>query len=402
MPSDYHIEDLVFQNDQLVVYRVRTVDGSILSLIRLCYEDGIIARLKSGRFDKALQELKSHTHYSPHPVITGGLDPVDSYPWLLISWQESESLQEPDSISTFSEDYHEWFRSAASDLSLSVTPSTPTLSPLPTQSSFPSKSLLLISTLIIGISGSAWFLSQKKDPVSETASQTLETKASTSPVAQTIEKKQAPAPLEKNERPFIQHIKKIKAHDVSAIEANLEKWVALSGTISRIGESGELIFTNSTVNAELLDLAPTAAQGLVNKEVTLTGWLRSSALMEIEELDDLEIQTPPAEQEIFTVSDELYLRKMKGELITLEAQIVGVSTSASKKTLYLLLHKEAPPFSINILRSRLKSGLTSKFLHSLVDKKVHYQGKIGIGSGKGKSKRLSISISKRAQITIVK
>ena len=124
--------------------------------------------------------------------------------------------------------------------------------------------------------------------------------------------------------------------------------------------------------------------------------------MEIEELDDLEIQTPPAEQEIFTVSDELYLRKMKGELITLEAQIVGVSTSASKKTLYLLLHKEAPPFSINILRSRLKSGLTSKFLHSLVDKKVHYQGKIGIGSGKGKSKRLSISISKRAQITIVK
>jgi len=92
MQADSHIEDLVFQNETLVVYRARASDGSALALIRLIYDDETLALLKADRFHNALKELQSLQHPSLRSVIAGGLDPIDSYPWITTPWQDGQSL----------------------------------------------------------------------------------------------------------------------------------------------------------------------------------------------------------------------------------------------------------------------------------------------------------------------
>lgn len=92
MQTDYHIEDLVFQNENLVVYRVRHRDGTPLAIVRLRYDDEILALLKDDRFANALREIQSLSHTSLRPVLDGGLDPVDSFPWIAVRWWEGTLL----------------------------------------------------------------------------------------------------------------------------------------------------------------------------------------------------------------------------------------------------------------------------------------------------------------------
>lgn len=164
MRTNYNIEDLVFQNENLVLYRVQTPDGTTLALVRLRYEDDILARLKEGRFTNALQELQALKHQNLRSILDGGLDPVDSAPWVVIRWEEGIVLSDrikqgpllsqeeydrikdqgshliealgpvastlsftpasvvtsgddpADLIDTFSVDYHAWFHAFAQDI----------------------------------------------------------------------------------------------------------------------------------------------------------------------------------------------------------------------------------------------------------------------------------------------
>ena len=94
MQPDYHIEDLVYQTANLVVYRVTTREQTTLALVRLRYDDEILAKLRGGVFEGALAQLMQLDHDCLRSVVNGGLDPVDGYPWIAARWWDGITLTE--------------------------------------------------------------------------------------------------------------------------------------------------------------------------------------------------------------------------------------------------------------------------------------------------------------------
>jgi len=94
MQPDYHIEDLVYQTGNLVVYRVTTRDQIPLALVRLRYDDETLTKLKDGVFESALAQLMQLNHDCLRSVVNGGLDPVDGYPWVAARWWDGVALTE--------------------------------------------------------------------------------------------------------------------------------------------------------------------------------------------------------------------------------------------------------------------------------------------------------------------
>ncbi|MDB4636339.1 hypothetical protein OAE60_00435 [Akkermansiaceae bacterium] len=92
MQPDYHIEDLVHQTGNLVVYRVTTRDQIPLALVRLRYDDETLTKLKDGVFESALAQLMQLNHDCLRSVVNGGLDPVDGYPWVAARWWDGVAL----------------------------------------------------------------------------------------------------------------------------------------------------------------------------------------------------------------------------------------------------------------------------------------------------------------------
>ncbi|MDG1151724.1 MAG: hypothetical protein P8Q54_14475, partial [Akkermansiaceae bacterium] len=92
MQPDYHIEDLVHQTGNLVVYRVTTRDQIPLALVRLRYDDETLTKLRDGVFESALAQLMQLNHDCLRSVVNGGLDPVDGYPWVAARWWDGVAL----------------------------------------------------------------------------------------------------------------------------------------------------------------------------------------------------------------------------------------------------------------------------------------------------------------------
>ncbi len=93
MQSDYQLDDLVRQNADWVDYRVLAKDGTPFSLTRLRLEQGDLDDLAaSGVFELALRELMTLHHEHVRPVIDGGVDQVDRYPWVVASWFDGKPL----------------------------------------------------------------------------------------------------------------------------------------------------------------------------------------------------------------------------------------------------------------------------------------------------------------------
>ena len=94
MQTEYHIEDLVHQNETLVVYRVMTRDQVPLALVRLKYEAEIIEKLSGGAFEGGLAQLMQLNHNCLRPIVNGGLDPVDGFPWIVARWWDGIVLSD--------------------------------------------------------------------------------------------------------------------------------------------------------------------------------------------------------------------------------------------------------------------------------------------------------------------
>ena len=93
MQDDYQLDDLTSQNADWVIYRVLGKDGSPFMLTRLRYDPGdVSALMKDGVFHLALEELKNLRHEVVRPVVDGGLDEVDHYPWVVSQWFDGKPL----------------------------------------------------------------------------------------------------------------------------------------------------------------------------------------------------------------------------------------------------------------------------------------------------------------------
>ncbi len=496
MHSDYHIEDLVYQNENLVVYRVHTSDGTTLALVRLKYEENILNLLKGERFDNALKELQSLSHSCLRPVLDGGLDPVDSHPWLAVRWWDGILLTDrikkgpiltqeefdriknhgsnlvetlgpvastvsftPESvvtcgtdptqlIDTFSVDYHAWFHAFAQDVhpaSLSASyqkladllerlrrhtahtpatlvtsdlaptthrstlthapstlsnPSSTVLLPSATKSSFPLKTLLLVSALLISIGAGFWFMTQKpkekpqeiaKSPNSSpTPKRTFLKKTPEATTATTAEEEQ-----ERPERPTLDigHVK-IDASDAPKLKKNIGKWVQISGDISELNSEERLIFDKSALLVSLPPSSQTTAENAVGNTVSIQGFLESATLLDVQDQADINISYPP--KEVYSVKDEAQLRDMKGEVVSVAAEAIDFTTSKTKATLYLQLHNRSPEFAIGFQKSKLEDGLDEAYIRSLIGKNMRYKGPIRVDTH---GHRLSIVVTKKSQIT---
>lgn len=86
MQTDYHIEDLVHQDENLVVYRVTNRDQIPFALIRLRYGEEILEQLDEATFQNAFNQLQDLSHPCLRPVVDGALDPVDGQPWIAARW----------------------------------------------------------------------------------------------------------------------------------------------------------------------------------------------------------------------------------------------------------------------------------------------------------------------------
>jgi len=93
MQSDYQLDDLVRQNADWVVYRVLAKDGTPFALTRLGLEaEDLSALSASGVFETALRELMTIKHEHLRPVMDGGVDKVDRYPWVVAGWFDGKPL----------------------------------------------------------------------------------------------------------------------------------------------------------------------------------------------------------------------------------------------------------------------------------------------------------------------
>ena len=108
MKTEYHIEDLVHQTENLVVYRVTNRDQVSLALVRLKYEDEVLTKLQNGIFEGALEQLIQLNHNCLRPVIGGGLDAVDGFPWIVARWWDGILL--PDRVRDFDLTEKEYLR----------------------------------------------------------------------------------------------------------------------------------------------------------------------------------------------------------------------------------------------------------------------------------------------------
>ena len=93
MQSDYQLDDLVRQNGDWVVYRVLAKDGTPYSLTRLRLDpEDLGVLVGKGVYDRVLRELMALQHEHLRPVIDGGVDKVDGYPWVVASWFDGKPL----------------------------------------------------------------------------------------------------------------------------------------------------------------------------------------------------------------------------------------------------------------------------------------------------------------------
>lgn len=93
MESKYQVDDLIRQSAEWVVYRVMTKDGTPYALTRARLEEEEQAQLgEEGVFESALKTLMELDHEHVRPVVDGGLDKVDGYPWVVSNWFDGKPL----------------------------------------------------------------------------------------------------------------------------------------------------------------------------------------------------------------------------------------------------------------------------------------------------------------------
>lgn len=116
MQSDYHIQALVFQDGDRVVYRARNKEGEAFAIIRLKLPSEVLPRLTESSFDLAYKQLTELKHPNLRTVVDGGLDPVDRYPWVAVPWFNGTPLGDQTKFSPVETDTLELVKTRCRDL----------------------------------------------------------------------------------------------------------------------------------------------------------------------------------------------------------------------------------------------------------------------------------------------
>ena len=116
MQSDYHIEDLVYQTGDLVVFRTRNKKGVAHAVSRIKFPNEILSGLEGERFQEAYDELLAFDQPGIRKVIDGGQDPIDQFPWVATKWLEGSILSKKFEEGPLEEEELQRIRSSAEAL----------------------------------------------------------------------------------------------------------------------------------------------------------------------------------------------------------------------------------------------------------------------------------------------
>ncbi len=116
MQSDYHIEDLVYQTGDLVVFRTRNKEGVAHAVSRIKFPNEILSGLEGERFQEAYDELLTFDQPGIRNVIDGGQDPIDQFPWVATKWSEGSILSKKIKKGPLEEEELQRIRSSAEAL----------------------------------------------------------------------------------------------------------------------------------------------------------------------------------------------------------------------------------------------------------------------------------------------
>lgn len=92
--KQYQIQDLLSQTANHVVYEVISDSGELFHLIRLIYNGVVLKDRITGSLKKAQDDLKNLPQPALPPIIDSGVDPADSYPWVIIPKRTGQTLAE--------------------------------------------------------------------------------------------------------------------------------------------------------------------------------------------------------------------------------------------------------------------------------------------------------------------
>lgn len=94
MKEDYHIEDLIFQKEGMVVYRAQGKDEKKYALTVLNYRGSVEERLTEKIFDKAYRDLSARNHPRLRKASDGGISLSDKQIWIAHAWSLAPMLSE--------------------------------------------------------------------------------------------------------------------------------------------------------------------------------------------------------------------------------------------------------------------------------------------------------------------
>lgn len=294
-------------------------------------------------------------------------------------------------------------------------PQAPLSLPLPKTSPF--KPLALIAILLLLISSGIWFINRKpgdpapSDPIATDtppAPESTNPKISTPPkTTSSTPKVETPKPAPKAKpiaqatstpRPeFAGEIYDVDAGNLDDLKKNVGKWIALNGEVSAI-TGNSLSFEKSTV---LATLPPDAPAIEVGQSLNITGFLKSTSILEIERSDDIIVNQPI--KNVYTLDDEEQLRGMSRSIVSVQATVTDFTKTKTGSSLYLVFHEEGPGFRAGVSTKKAEEGLDEEFLRTFIGKEIIVTGEVSTfekASG-GKGNRLVIRFSKKSDIKVV-
>ena len=90
--KQYQIQDLLNQSTNHVVYEIVSDSGELFHLIRLIYNGVALGERLTGSLNQAQIDLKNLPQSALPPIIDSGVDPADSYPWIIIPPRTGQTL----------------------------------------------------------------------------------------------------------------------------------------------------------------------------------------------------------------------------------------------------------------------------------------------------------------------
>jgi hypothetical protein len=367
MRSDYHLQDLVFQDSDRVVYRAHGKDGSAHAIVRLKLPPETLPVLAEGCFDRALQELTALEHLCLRPVVDGGLDPVDGYPWVAVRWWPGPHLNDRIDAAPLSDTGIDLLEENANSLieylgvragAISFDPSeivnTESLQGKP------------VETFVINYW--TWFndRAESRSPgTGKSAPRALrklvkslrpveEPAAATPPTARMVV--QPAIPREPVITPPPKTITPPKT-PVTSVKTSLLAPIITVITLLALVSGGVWLALERR------------AQIIAEEQEKARGRTPSQKAHPEETADS-------PDEKFYTVAQEAELRAMAGEAVTLKAKIAGYSQSEDGKTHFLIIHNDGPGFRAGVRKNDSEEGLDQSYLQQFVGETMMISGQV--------------------------